>query len=181
MKTYIALLRGINVSGQKKIKMDELRKTLENIGLNDVATYIQSGNIVFNSEAIKIDELQSKIHQAILKDFGFEVPTLVVTGDEVTRILNANPFADETEKSRLYFVLLKQPPKQEMVDGLNEQNFPNEDFHITPTCVYLCCKKGYGNAKLNNNLIERKLKVGATTRNLKTMQKLVEMTQQGKS
>ncbi|MEZ4809467.1 MAG: DUF1697 domain-containing protein [Allomuricauda sp.] len=180
MKTYIALLRGINVSGQKKIKMDELRKTLENIGLGNVTTYIQSGNIVFNSGLTEIDKLQNIIYEAIWKDFGFEVPTLVVTGEEVGRILNANPFFDMTEENRLYYVLLKQPPKQELVDQLNEQRFADEDFHITPACVYLCCKNGYGNAKLNNNLIERKLKVEATTRNLKTMQKLLEMAQLGK-
>ena len=177
MTTYIALLRGINISGQKKIKMGELRKTLENIGLNDVTTYIQSGNIVFNSGPANVEELQNTIYEVILRDFGFEVPTLVVTGNQVERILSTNPFAQETEGNRLYFVLLKQPPKQELVDQLNGQHFPSEDFHVTPACVYLCCKNGYGNAKLNNNLIERKLKVVATTRNLKTMQKLLEMTQ----
>ena len=180
MRTYIVLLRGINVSGQKKIKMEDLRRTLENIGLNDVTTYIQSGNIVFNSDLMEIDVIENTIHDAILNDFAFEVPTLVVTGDGIKQILGENPFVNEADENQLYFVLLKQHPKQELVDGLNEQHFPDEDFHITPACVYLRCKRGYGNAKLNNNLIERKLKVEATTRNLKTMQKLLEMTSQGK-
>lgn len=179
MKTYIALLRGINVSGQKKIKMADLKRTLENSGLQNVKTYIQSGNIVFDSEIAKTDMLQDKIHNAILNDFAFEVPVLVKTSSELEKILTANPFSNEVEENRLYFVLLKKSPEQSLVDEFNELNFASEDFNVTYTCVYLCCKKGYGNAKLNNNLVERKLKVQATTRNLKTMQKLlVEMTKE---
>lgn len=176
MKTYIALLRGINVSGQKKIKMADLKQTLENSGLQNVKTYIQSGNIVFDSEITETDVLQDKIHNTILNDFTFEVPVLVKTSNQLEKILKANPFADEVEENRLYFVLLKKSPEQSLVNEFNEVNFVNEDFNITNACVYLCCKKGYGNAKLNNNLVERKLKVQATTRNLKTMQKLVEIT-----
>lgn len=178
MKTYIALLRGINVSGQKKIKMADLKQTLENSGLQNVKTYIQSGNIVFDSEITETDMLQDKIHNAILNDFTFEVPVLVKISSQLEMILTANPFTDEVEENRLYFVLLEKPPEQSLVDEFNEVNFVNEDFSITKACVYLCCKNGYGNAKLNNNLIERKLKVQATTRNLKTMQKLVEMTKE---
>lgn len=178
MKTYIALLRGINVSGQKKIKMADLKQTLENSGLQNVKTYIQSGNIVFDSEIGETDVLQDKIQHAILNDFTFEVPVLVKTSNQLEKILKANPFADEVEENRLYFVLLKKAPEQSLVNEFNEVNFVNEDFNITSTCVYLCCKKGYGNAKLNNNLVERKLKVQATTRNLKTIQKLVEMTKE---
>ncbi|PWL40278.1 DUF1697 domain-containing protein [Flagellimonas aquimarina] len=178
MKTYIALLRGINVSGQKKIKMVDLKQTLENSGLQNVKTYIQSGNIVFDSETTETDILQDTIYDAILNDFTFEVPVLVKTSDQMEQILAANPFADEVETNRLYFVLLKKPPSQSLVDEFSQLNFVNEDFKVTNACVYLCCKKGYGNAKLNNNLVERKIKVQATTRNLKTMQKLVEMTKE---
>ena len=103
------------------------------------------------------------------------MPILVLLGNEIEKILKGNPFAEE-EENKLYYVLLKYPPEEALVDQFNEQQFENEDFHITNDCVYLLCKKGYGNAKLNNNLIERKLKVEATTRNLKTMQKLLEMT-----
>ncbi|MEO9512530.1 MAG: DUF1697 domain-containing protein [Flavobacteriaceae bacterium] len=175
MKTYIALLRGINVSGQKKIKMVDLKKTLENKGLKNVKTYIQSGNISFRYAESNPNLLQDKVQDAILEDFGFDVPTLIVEGDALEKILKANPFKSEVEEYSLYFVLLKEKPDQILVDEFNALDFVHEDFHITNTCVYLCCKNGYGNAKLNNNLVERKLKVQATTRNLKTMKKLVEM------
>jgi Uncharacterized protein conserved in bacteria len=175
MNTYIALLRGINVSSQKMIKMAELRTSLEHIGLQNVQTYIQSGNVIFDTDIEGKEKIQDVVHAVILRDFGFDVPTLVITREAVGSILKANPFANE-EENRLYFVLLKNPPEKSLVDQFKEQKLENEDFHITDQCVYLVCKKGYGNAKLNNNLIERKLKVEATTRNLKTMQKLLEMT-----
>lgn len=175
MNTYIALLRGINVSAQKMIKMAELRKSLEHIGLQNVQTYIQSGNVIFETDITGKEKLQDIVHASILKDFGFEAPILVLLGNEIEKILKGNPFAEE-EENKLYYVLLKYPPEEALVNQFNEQQFENEDFHITNECIYLLCKKGYGNAKLNNNLIERKLKVEATTRNLKTMQKLLEMT-----
>jgi uncharacterized protein (DUF1697 family) len=176
MKTYIALLRGINVSGQKKIKMADLKEALEKGNLKNVKTYIQSGNIVFDSEELDNTVLEDKIQDVILTHFGFEVPTMVITGSEIEAVLQANPFVGQTEERNLYFVLLKQPPEKELEEHFNQLNFVNEDFHITDACVYLCCKKGYGKAKLDNNFVERKLKVQATTRNLKTMNKLVEMT-----
>lgn len=175
MKNAIALLRGINVSGQKKIKMAELRDSLSNAGLQNVQTYIQSGNIVFDSESDDKEYLQGMVQSIILKDFGFEVPTLIINGKDVNDILKANPFSDDGE-NRLYYVLLKNAPAEDEKSAFNALQFENEDFHMTDACVYLFCKKGYGNAKLNNNLIERKLKVEATTRNHKTMLKLLEMT-----
>jgi uncharacterized protein (DUF1697 family) len=175
-KTFIALLRGINVSGQKKIKMAELRETLTQSGLENVQTYIQSGNIIFESGITEVSTLEHTIHEVIAKDFGFNVPTLVVSGNDIKRVLEDNPFTEKEEENRLYYVLLKQAPEKDLVAQFEELRFVNEDFHVTEKCVYLMCKKGYGNAKLNNNLIERKLKVEATTRNQKTMQKLLDMT-----
>ncbi|MEM9648058.1 MAG: DUF1697 domain-containing protein [Bacteroidota bacterium] len=175
MKTFIALLRGINVSGQKKIKMADLKQALTAGRLSHVQTYIQSGNITFKSEVPERADQERKIQKVIQKEFGFEVPVLVLTAKEIESILSANPFKSEEEKS-LYFVLLKAAPQSELVHEFNQQKFANEDFHITERCVYLCCKAGYGKAKLSNNLVERKLKVEATTRNFRTMMKLLEMT-----
>lgn len=174
MKTYIALLRGINVSGQKKILMADLRKLLSEVGLQNAQTYIQSGNVVFESDVENRTILEEKIYEVILSNYGFEVPILVTSGENLSSVLDNNPFAQEDPKKQ-YFVLLKSNPEVSLVDKLNKIEYQNEDFHITNECVYLACHKGGGNAKLNNNLIERKLKVQATTRNLRTMQKLVEM------
>ncbi|NAY92073.1 DUF1697 domain-containing protein [Muricauda sp. JGD-17] len=178
MQTYVALLRGINVSGQKKILMPDLKATFENIGLKRVVTYIQSGNIVFESTSSNIKELETSVHRAILRDFGFDVPILVMAANDIVSILESNPFAEEKEKKGLYFVLLKETPNKERVSKFNNLKFEDEEYYIISTCVYLNCKAGYGKAKLNNNLIERKLKVEATTRNWKTMQKLLELAEQ---
>lgn len=173
--TYIALLRGINVSGQKKIKMADLRQVLEENGLKSVKTYIQSGNIIFDSEPVDRSALQEKIAIIIRQQFGFDVPTLVLRKNVVEHILKANPFHEEAEENKLYYVLLKSTPKEVLVEQFNQLQFEHEGFKITDTCVYLFCKGGYGKAKLNNNLIENKLKVEATTRNHKTMLKLLEL------
>ncbi len=171
MKTFIAFLRGINVSGQKKIKMIELKTSLEKEGFKNVQTYIQSGNIILNSEE-DIFSIKEGIRKVILKDFGFEVPVLVTTKEVLGVILEKYPFEDADDKNQ-YYTLLFDKPDANLIDGFHTLKFNTEDFLIAEDCVYLNCKVGAGKAKLNNNLIEKKLKVTATTRNLRTMQKML--------
>jgi uncharacterized protein (DUF1697 family) len=174
MKTYVAFLRGINVSGQKKIKMADLKVSMQNSGFENVNTYIQSGNLIFNSNEETVTVIEKQIESVILKDFGFQVPVLLSTKEKLKLILEAYPFNDAEDKNR-YFTLLYTTANQSLVKEFNKLNFTSEDFQITNDCVYLNCKKGAGRAKLNNNLIERKLKVTATTRNLRTIQKMIAL------
>ena len=104
--TFIALLRGINVGGQKKIKMAELRAVLEDEGLQNVKTYIQSGNIVFKSDETNREKLQNRIAGTIRQYFGFDVSTLVIREKDIRQILEANPFYNESAEGKLYYVLL---------------------------------------------------------------------------
>ena len=177
METFIAFLRGINVAGQKKMPMAEVRKMMTDAKFKDVKTYIQSGNIVFKSEKASTEELEGMIHAEIEKTFGFDVPVLVKSVSAIEDILEQNPFdnKDDLAENRIYFVLLQKTPNQELVNAFEENDYPNEKFSVSDSCVYLCCKNGYGNAKLNNNLIERKLKVNTTARNYRTMNKLLEL------
>ncbi|WP_422857820.1 DUF1697 domain-containing protein [Flagellimonas sp. S174] len=177
MKKYIALLRGINVGGHKKIKMVELKKVLAANRFQEVQTYIQSGNILFKAEKQTSLELAEKIHCLIESRFGFQVPVLIITFEELQHILDNNPFGKKPEENQLFFTLLKTPPQHEKVSEFNKYQFENEDFYITQNCVYLSFTRSYRNAKLNNNFIENKLKVEATTRNLKTMKKLLELSE----
>ncbi|MEM8926961.1 MAG: DUF1697 domain-containing protein [Bacteroidota bacterium] len=177
MKTYIAFLRGINVSGQKKIKMADLRASLRKQGLENVRTYIQSGNIIFETLNAKTRELEITMEKAIKLDFGFEVPVLIRTPQEIQDILNENPFGGETDIKGLYFALLHKTPLDELATTFQQLKFENDDFHYTSDCVYLNCKMGAGKAKLTNNLIESKLKVTTTTRNLNTMKKMIALAQ----
>ncbi|MFC4095199.1 DUF1697 domain-containing protein [Euzebyella saccharophila] len=177
MTVYIAFLRGINVSGTKKVPMAQLRSLLEENGLDKVTTYIQSGNVVFSSLEEDKSVLENKIQETIEKEFGFQVPVLVITKTGLDTILTSNPFEKNLEKDngKIYYVLLKNKPDSMLVKHLEEEVYENEEFYVTDTCVYLQCNTGYGKAKLNNNLIERKLKVEATTRNHRTMEKLGQM------
>ena len=178
MKVYIALLRGINVSGKRKVPMADLRTMLTDIGLANVKTYIQSGNVVFESKEDNTAILEDSIAEHIKSTFGFEVPVLVKTKTELEVIFKSNPYMDldAIAEKQLYFVLLKNLAEKELTKAFHSEKYANEDFKITDDCVYLLCKIGYGKAKLNNNLIERKLKVEATTRNYNTMVKLLDLS-----
>jgi uncharacterized protein (DUF1697 family) len=175
MKTHIALLRGINVNGQKKVPMTELRDLLLKSGFKNVQTYIQSGNVVFKSSEENKNKLEEIIKNAIIAHFGFEVPVLVKESNEIETILNHYPFSEE-KKVNSYFTLLQSIPNKVLVQTISNETYPNETFQITNQCVYFYSEIGYGKAKCNNNFFERKLKVSATTRNYKTMIKLVSLS-----
>ncbi|TYA69906.1 DUF1697 domain-containing protein [Seonamhaeicola marinus] len=177
MKTYIALLRGINVSGQKKIPMAELRELLTHSGLNNVQTYIQSGNVIFQASEENKTVLQAKIHDAIHDHFGFSVPILVLEPVTLNEIFNNSPFP-QNEKEKSYFMFLYEKPENKLVKEVSQLNYPNEAFKVTDNSVYFYCSTGYGKAKCSNNFFERKLKVTATARNYKTMVKLLSLSAQ---
>lgn len=174
MKTYLALLRGINVSGQKKMPMAELRSLMENMELRNVQTYIQSGNVIFQSSEEDLKLLEQCIKNVILSHFGFEVPVLVKTGSALKLIMDECPFIP-MKRERSYFTLLHAVPEDKTVNELRKLHFPNEEFVISKHCVYFYSSDGYGRAKGNNNFFENKLNVTATTRNYKTVSKLLSL------
>ena len=180
MNTYIALLRGINVSGHKKIKMVDLKTMFEKIPFKNVQTYIQSGNVVFKTEETKIPLLEEKITKAIAQIFYFDVPVIVKTMKDMTEILKKNPFKnpEDIEYKRIYYALLKTKPENTLVKNLEAEHYPNEEFYISDNCVYLNYTLGAGKAKLSNNLIERKLNAVATSRNHRTMVKLLALAKE---
>ncbi len=173
MNQYIALLRGINVSGQKKILMADLRTLLEKEGLGQVKTYIQSGNIICSCNLSK-QEVELLIGKALLKKYGWDIPVLVLTHSEIVSILDACPFPQD-KKEKSYFVLLQTPPNKEYLEKINALHFPKEEFVITSNCVYLYSEIGAANSKLSTNFFENKLKVKATARNYRTMAKLIAL------
>ena len=176
MFRYVALLRGINVGGHKKLPMAELRNLMEVLGFTEVSTYIQSGNVTFRSSSeASTEELQDTIQKAILKKYGWEVPVLLKTSSEIQQILDACPFPKET-KEKSYFMLLFKPPSAENIKTTLSFQYPDEEYHITPQCVYFYCAAGYGRAKLNGNFFEQKLGVGVTARNYNSIRKLIELS-----
>jgi len=172
METYIALLRGINVGGHRKILMKDLKDLLNSIGLKNCITYIQSGNIVFNTIESNTDDIASMISTEIEKHFSFDVPTIVVTLNELVEISQENIFARK-ETKQLYYTFLSTPPTKEDADKFSELKFDNTQFELKKKGIYLNFDTKVSDSKLSNNLIEKKLKVSATTRNWKTIQKLL--------
>jgi uncharacterized protein (DUF1697 family) len=172
MPTYISLLRAINVSGQKKILMADLKGIYEELGFKNVQTYIQSGNVVFEYNEIVPSKLQKMIFEKIKNHFGFEVPNLILTASEIKKALNNNPYPT-IEKP--YFTFLSENPKQENIELLNSFSFDNEYFELKDKVIYTHFSNGAGRAKMTLNFFEKKLKISATTRNLRTTVKLLEM------
>lgn len=177
MKTHIALLRGINVSGQKKIRMVDLKAHLEELGWEGIHTYIQSGNIVFTSTEDNPSHLAQKIRQKLLDKYGFEVPTLVLAPQELRHIVNHNPFTQEpgTMLDRLYVTFLLSTPRADLARKLQDLKETNEHFIQDDRIIFLYFPDGYGRSMMNNKTFEKILQVDATTRNWKTVNKLCEM------
>ena len=106
MNTYISFLRGINVGGHSKIKMKELIELYESLGLKNVKTYVQSGNVVFESNGNNINQIIKKIETGIQKQFGLDVKVMVRTPDEIKRIIKNNPFLITYVSFFSYFPIL---------------------------------------------------------------------------
>ena len=177
MKTYIALLRGINVSGQKIIKMELLRKVLGQLDFQNIRTYIQSGNIIFESTLSDTSLLEKQIADVIGKHFGFVVPVLIITPDELWAVIDKNPYAKEnlTNPTQPYVSFLSEVPKKENLEILKAINFGADQFVNTAKTLYTWYGNAAGTSKLTNVLIENKLKLRSTARNWKTVLKLYEL------
>lgn len=121
MKTVAAFLRGINVSGQKKIKMAELKLLLEQEGFTNVRTYIQSGNMVFDYHNDAIQKIGRQIIDLILREYGFMVSVVIMTPEKLKLIWDGNPFMDIEEKRQLYFALLNDPPEPSILEEFKKK------------------------------------------------------------
>jgi uncharacterized protein (DUF1697 family) len=180
MTTYISILRGINVGGNRTIKMDALRQLMGELGCSNVKTYIQSGNVVFQSELTEEAVLEQKISEAITTKFGFDVPVMVINATEWSEILAKNPFLQDKSKDAafIHLTFLAAVPTAENTAKIQAGQFQDDDFCILDRVVYLYCPNGYSNSKLSNNFLENKLKTTATTRNWKTCKELLSIATQ---
>jgi uncharacterized protein (DUF1697 family) len=177
MKPYISLLRGINVSGQNKIRMEDLRRLHAELGLQKVQTYLQSGNVVFESDETAASNLAEQIESQITKKLGLTVPVLLRSAAEFGRILNTNPFLTGRQEDpwQLYVTFLRSLPDPAVAAGLQPPAGETDEFVIIGQEIFLFCPNGYGRTKLSNAWFERKLKQVATTRNWKTVNALYQM------
>jgi uncharacterized protein (DUF1697 family) len=173
MATWIALLRGVG-GGIRPLSMRELTVALEDIGLKNVRTYIQSGNVVFSS-AKSAARLAGEIERCIENKFGFHSRTFVLSVSDVQRAAKGNPFPQADEKPQtLHLFFLAKPAKAAQLDAMNELKAKSEQFVLKSKVFYFYTPDGFGISKLAAKA-ERLLGVDATARNWRTVGKLLDL------
>ena len=177
------MLRGVNVGANRRLPMAELRTDLESIGLEDVATYIQSGNVVFRTDAGEDEadehaaQLGERIAGVVADRHGFEPNVMVLTADSLRAAAEANPFPEaEAEPKKLHLYFLAEQPADADYEALRDAATPSERFHLGNRVFYLHTPDGYGRSRLATRA-ERMLGVAATARNWRTIVRLMEMAE----
>ncbi len=175
MTKYVAFLRAINVGGHSIIKMADLKKIFESLGLENVQTFIQSGNVIFESSADDAASLETKIETQLEKTIGSKIQVFVRTIREVRSIAEKSPFAPKANETA-YVLFLKQKPdkkQQQAVRGLGSEA---DDFAVSRREIYIL-RRDREKSIFSNNLIEKVLRLPGTTRNLTVINRIAEKYQ----
>jgi uncharacterized protein (DUF1697 family) len=171
---YVCLLRGINVSGQRKIAMSELSGLCRSIGFVKVSTYLISGNILLESD-LSPEEVRQRLSSAIHDAFHYDdVDVAVLDAHDIDRILTSCP-EDMADGADWHFTFIMESSGRNSNEILSGEEFFPDKYFIGNGVIYVYCPNGYGRTKINNSFFERKLKVRATTRNWKTVNALKEL------
>lgn len=177
MITYIALLRAINVGGYRKIKMADLRDMFEKLGFENVQTYIQSGNVIFDSDETDSDQLSQSIKKQIKSDFGHDVPVMIRTRDELKTLIESNPFEGQDEDPfMLYVTFFLETPPQEKQHELMSLSSKIERFEFLNGELFsLIDKKTDQKTNFSNGYVEKITGIPGTGRNWRSVNKIFEM------
>lgn len=173
MKTYIVLLRGVMPVGKNKVPMAQLRDVLGKAGFLNVRTWIASGNALVESD-MPAKEIETTVRNLIKEHIGPDLPIVVRTAKQLQRVLDENPF-QKKNSSDIFFVSFENQPSPKFVKELLAENFGDEKLAINKHAGYLFIPGFAGRSKLTNNLLEKRLKVSATTRNFNTIHKLIAL------
>lgn len=177
MPSYVAMLRGVNVGGNT-LKMERLRAICADLGLGDVRTYVQSGNVVCMSR-LGAAKLAQAIKAAVDREARLPVTVVVRSADELARIVAENPFVGRNgvDADKLHVTFLAEAPAAFPRDRLDALAARRDHYDVAGREVYLWCPVNYGETRLSNGALEKTLGVGATTRNWKTVKALLEMAE----
>jgi uncharacterized protein (DUF1697 family) len=182
VSAYVALLRGINVGGHHKVPMAELRQLFAGLGFDDVATYIQSGNVVFSSGARDVAEMTADIERELVKIFGFAAPVVLRSARQLEGVASANPFVGGgIDVAALSVGFLGATPDAVRVSALladplaDPATAGGDEFVLSEQEVYLHHPNGYGRSKLTNSYFDRRLGTMMTVRNWRTVMTLLDM------
>lgn len=175
MKKQIAFLRAINVTN-RYVKMDVLRQHFENMDFENVSTYIQSGNVIFETMESDHVKLEQQIEAHLQDSLGFAVPAFVRSGDEFGAIANYSPFQSRELEANinLFVTFLKAEPDQELQGHLVSLSNEIDEFHFNGAQLYWLMYRNRGESKFTNAKIERLLKAPATRRNTTTLRKIAK-------
>lgn len=179
MPAYIAMLRGVNVGGNP-LKMDWLRQACETLGLRQVQTYLQSGNIVFTSP-LPAAQLAALLKAKIDAQTVRPVPVVLRTAADMGRIATSNPFVGRTFRGKpvaadkLHVTFLGEAPVKADTERLDRLAGDRDQYHLAGKEVYLHCPINYGETRLSNAALEKMLGVCATTRNWATLTALLAL------
>jgi len=174
---YIAILRGINVGGKRRILMKNLVTLFKDSGFSNVRTYIQSGNVLFDCRGThSLGDIEQRIEDIIYERYGFSVPVIVRTSNEWENIIRSNYFIEKgVPIEHCHLTFLKSKPSVELSNALNIAMFLPDEAVIIDNHVFVKCSAKYSDSKLTNDFFEKKLKVQATTRNWKTIEAISKM------
>lgn len=173
MPGYVALLRGINVGGNKKIAMADLRALLTGLGYSAVRTYVNSGNAVFHSTVVDAAIVAGHIEHSISENLGMSVRCLVRTDDELRTVINGNPLAEvATAGSKMMALFLSEPPDPELLATHDPTELAPADVRLGERVIYQWCPDGLMAAPPVSAFVEKRLKVAVTARNWNTVTKL---------
>jgi uncharacterized protein (DUF1697 family) len=176
---YVALLRGINLGPRNRIAMADLRAVVASAGLDDVATHIQTGNVLVTSAPNRADAVEGAIKGAIRTELGLEIEVIVRTAAQLRRIVKGNPFlAKGAEPPTLYVGFLKARPAAPNARRLEGTDFGDDELALKGTEVYLRFAHGFGRSKLGGPTLERTLEVPLTVRNWKVVNALADLATQ---
>ena len=180
MSTYISMLRGINVGAQKTIRMVELISAYESLDLSSIKTYVQSGNVVFESAEQDSGRLGANIEAQIERAFGYKVSVFLRTPAEFKNLIAGNPFLAERKEdpARLHVTFLYRPVAESEIGRLERPKTDADEFVAGTKEIYLFCPNGYGRTKLSNGYFEKVLGLPATTRNWNTVLALYKLAEE---
>jgi uncharacterized protein (DUF1697 family) len=179
MAAYIAMLRGINVGPHKRIKMDRVRESFEGLGFERVQTYIQSGNVVFETSKISAAALCKKIEARLLGDFGFSVSVILRTREEMEKVIRGNPLLTEKglDLSKLHVAFLAGAPTATAIEKLQALTVPPDRSRGAGKELYFYFPNGVSGSSLWKHPLDRVLSVTTTMRNWNTVNQLHRMAQ----
>lgn len=173
---YVAFLRGINVGGKNKIRMETLREVFSALGFADVKTYINSGNVVFETAETAAGELAAKIETAIEREFALKIKVIARTVAEIENVIADNPFAGQFENDKnLHVFFLDEELSAEKCEMLLSNNDENETYAVQNREIFCLLRVSVLDSLMGRDYIGKKLKVSATARNWRTVCKIMEL------